>query len=164
MAGLFTYTTVHAQKNNQPKISLGADFGFPVGNFSNVINYAVGGSLLYQNPITERFELTGNVGYLRLNGKERNIINIKYSEGFIPIKAGARYFLLENFYAAAELGASISTASGSGSGTSFVYAPALGVEFPVSDTGAVDVGLRYESWSRSNGTRSFIGIRAGYNF
>jgi len=167
---LFTFATITTTKAQTgdpamegPKFGIGADFAFPIGSFKDQANYGVGGSLLYQHPVSENLSITGNVGYLKFNGK-KTILNLNYSEGFIPIKAGARYFLAENIYGGAELGVSISTASGNGSGTSFIYVPAVGVAFPVSDKGVVDLGIRYESWTRSSSTRSFIGIRAGYNF
>ncbi|AOM78298.1 outer membrane beta-barrel protein [Pedobacter steynii] len=167
IAAFFTVKTSMAQTGDPAmegsKFGLGADFAFPMGAFKDQTNYGVGASLLYQHPIAKNLNITGNVGYLELQGK-KTIINLKYTEGFIPVKAGARYFLAENIYGGAELGVSISTASGNGSGTSFIYVPSAGVEFPVSDTGSVDVGIRYESWTRSSNTRSFIGIRAGYNF
>jgi hypothetical protein len=167
---LFTFAAITATKAQTgdpamegPKFGIGTDFAFPMGSFKDQTNYGVGASLLYQHPVSKNLSITGNVGYLELNGK-KTILNLKYSEGFIPVKAGARCFLAENIYGGAELGVSISTASGNGSGTSFIYVPAVGVAFPVSDKGVVDVGIRYESWTRSSSTRSFIGIRAGYNF
>ena len=162
-----TLTAAKAQTGDpameRPKFGIGLDFAYPMGSFKDQTNYGVGGSLLYQHPVAKNLSITGNVGYLRLNGK-KTILNLNYKEGFIPVKAGARYFLAENIYGGAELGVSISTASGNGSGTSFIYVPAVGIEFPVADKGSVDLGVRYESWARSSGTRSFIGIRAGYNF
>ncbi|MNY22934.1 hypothetical protein D3C86_1565750 [compost metagenome] len=160
-------TAVKAQTGDPamegPKFGLGADFAFPIGSFKDQTNYGVGASLLYQHPVSKKLSITGNVGYLELQG-EKTIINLKYSEGFVPIKAGARYFLAKNIYSGAQLGVSISTASGNGNGTSFLYVPAAGVEFPVSNNGSLDVGVRYESWIRRHNTRSFVGIRIGYNF
>ena len=83
------------------------------------------------------------------------------SFGVIPVKAGLKYFLVENFYAGAELGAAFSTSSGSG--TSFVYTPNIGVEFPVADHASIDLGARYESWA-NDGTARFFGLRLAYNF
>lgn len=159
-------TAAKAQTGNapaEPKFGIGADFAFPMGSFRDQTNFGVGGSILYQHPVSRSLSITGNVGYLQVNGK-KTILNLKYREGFVPIKVGARYFLSENIYGGAELGVSISTASGNGTGTSFIYVPALGMSFPVSNEGDVDIGIRYESWTRSSNTRSFIGIRAGYNF
>lgn len=164
VASFFIINHTNAQTNpNESKIGLGLDAAFPIGDFKDIADYAIGVSLLYQKPVAENLSITGNVGYLRFHGPAV-FSNIKYKQGFVPIKAGARYFIAKNFYGSGELGVAISTASGSGTGTSFAYAPSLGTEFPVGKTGSVDVGLRYESWSRSNGTLSFAGIRAGYNF
>lgn len=164
--GLLSITQVSAQRrglaNTGPKIGIGVDFAFPQGDFKSVADYAIGGSILYQHPVADKLYITGNVGYLRINGKPV-LANIQYNEGYVPIKAGARYYIAGNIYGSGELGVAISTANGSGSGTAFAYAPALGVEIPIADS-SIDLGLRYESWSRSSGTRSLIGIRAGFNF
>lgn len=164
VAGFLMFNNANAQsKSNESRIGLGLDAAFPIGTYKNVADYAIGVSLLYQKPITENLNITGNVGYLRFHGPAV-FNNIKYKEGYVPIKAGARYFIADYFYGAGEIGVAIPTANGYGSGTAFVYVPGLGAEFPVSGTGKLDLGLRYENWSRSNGTRSFVGIRAGYNF
>lgn len=164
IAIFLTFTQLNAQtRSRESQIGLGLDAAFPVGDFKDVANYAIGVSLLYQKPVADNLSITGNVGYLRFHGPEV-FTGIKYKQGFVPIKAGARYFIAGKFYGSAELGVSISTASGSGSGTSFIYVPGLGTTLRAGKTGSVDVSVRYESWSRSNGTLSFAGIRAGYNF
>ena len=155
-------TSTYAQRASS-KLGIGIDFAFPQGDFGSNVNYGVGPSVLFQSPIKTNLNFTVNVGYLRFNG-DAVFANVKYREGFIPLKAGLRYFFSENIYGSAEAGVAISSASGSGSGTAFAYSPTLGVEFPVSSKGSIDAGIRYEGWSRSNGTRSFIGLRAGYNF
>lgn len=164
IACFFTWNYSLAQTNRmESKIGLGLDAAFPIGDFKQVADYAIGASILYQKPVTENLNITGNIGYLRFHGPAV-FSNIKYKQGFVPIKAGARYFIIPHVYGTGELGISISTANGYGSGTSFAYAPGAGTEFPVGKTGTVDVALRYENWSRSTGTLSFLGIRAGYNF
>jgi hypothetical protein len=154
--------TSYAQRPSS-KLGIGIDFAFPQSNFGSNANYGVGPSILFQNPINTDLNFTVNVGYLRFNG-DAVFSNIKYREGFVPIKVGVRYFFSEYIYGSAEAGTAISTANGNGSGIAFAYNPTLGVEFPVSDKGTIDAGIRYEGWSRSSGTRSFIGLRAGYNF
>lgn len=151
------------RKNRESVIGPGIDVAIPVGDYKDQADYGLGFSLLYQKPVADHLNITGNVGYFRFHGPPV-FSNIKYREGYVPIKAGARYFIGRYFFAAAEFGIAIPTANGYGSGTSFAYAPGLGAGIPVSKTGVLDLSLRYESWSRSNGTRSFTGIRAGYNF
>lgn len=164
IAVFFTLNNTHAQTNGrESKIGIGLDVALPVGDFSNTADYGIGASLLYQKPITRNLSITGNVGYLRFHGPAV-FSNIKYKQGFVPIKAGIRFFLVPHVFATGELGISISTANGYGSGTSFTYTPGLGTTFPVGKTGMLDITARYENWSRSTGTLSFLGLRAGYNF
>lgn len=163
-AGLFQLVDAKAQSGAQiaePRLGIGFDVGLPIGDFGDFANYGTGGSILYQHPVSKSLNITGNVGYIRFNGKE-TIGTLKYRQSFIPIKVGARYFIIENIYGTAEVGSSIATANGSG--VSFIYTPGLGVEIPVSRTGSLDIGARYEGWTKNTGTLSFIGLRAGYNF
>lgn len=159
VAGLFAFSSVNAQTKS-PKLSLGAEFAFPMGDFGDVFNFGYGGSLQYQHPVAENLLVTGSAGYTNFQSKE--ILGVKVNSGAIPVKAGARYYFGENFFAAGELGAAIGTEKGDKTG--FVYSPGVGVEFPVSDKGGIEIGARYEGWSYSGGTRSFIGLRAAFNF
>ncbi|GAB1462446.1 outer membrane beta-barrel protein [Pedobacter sp.] len=159
----------NAQSKKDPamggsKIGVGADFAFPMGDFGDKYNFGVGGSLNFQAPIANKLNFVGEAGYLSFTGKEYTTLGVTVKAptfGTIPVKAGLRYFLAENFYAQGQVGAAFSTESGGG--TSFVYAPSLGVEFPVADKMAIDFGARYEGWS-NNGSISFIGLRAALNF
>ncbi|WP_285054970.1 outer membrane beta-barrel protein [Pedobacter ginsengisoli] len=167
IAGIFTFSTVKAQDAamSGPKLGIGAEFGFPMGDFGDGYKFGVGGSLLYQHPIADKLNLTGSAGYLSFQGKdidtEIGTISLG-SAGFIPVKAGLRYFLAENIYVGGELGAVFATGDGA-SGTAFAYAPGVGVEFPVADKSTIELGGRYEGWS-NDGTSSFIGLRLAWNF
>lgn len=158
VAGLFAFSSVNAQ-TKAPKLSIGAEFGFPTGDYGKVFNLGYGGSLQYQHPVAANLLVTGSAGYTTF--KVKSSIG-SGSDGAIPIKAGARYYFGENFFAAGELGAAISTETGGKTG--FIYTPGIGVEFPVSDKGSIELGGRYEGWSVSGGTKSFIGLRAAFNF
>lgn len=159
VAGLFAFSSVNAQ-TKAPKLSLGAEFAFPMGDFGDVFNFGYGGSLQYQHPVAESLLITGSAGYTNFQSKE--ILGVKVNSGAIPVKAGARYYFGENFFAAAELGAAIGTEKGDK--TAFIYAPGIGVDFPVSDKGSIELGGRYEAWSADSNTRGFIGLRLAYNF
>lgn len=164
VAGLFAFSSVNAQ-TKAPKLSLGADFAFPMGDFGDATDFGFGGSLQYQHPVAENLLVTGSAGYLNFKGKDYTAMGVTYkggNSGAIPIKAGARYYFGENFFAAGELGAAIPTKDGGK--TAFVYAPGIGVDFPVSDKGSVELGARYEAWSANSATSGFIGLRAAFNF
>ena len=72
IAGIFTFSTVKAQDAamSGPKLGIGAEFGFPMGDFGDVYKFGVGGSLLYQHPIADKLNLTGSAGYLSFTGKD----------------------------------------------------------------------------------------------
>jgi len=166
VAGLFAFSSVNAQVIKSPKLSLGAEFGFPVGDSGDGTDFGFGGSLQYQHPVAENLLVTGSAGYLNFKGKDFDFggVTIKgENSGYIPVKAGARYYFGENFFVNGELGAAFSTKSGSGGSTAFVYSPGAGVEFEVSDKSSLELGARYEGWSKT-GTFSFIGLRAAFNF
>lgn len=166
IAGLFAVSSVKAQDAamSGPKLGIGAEFAFPMGDFGDSHKFGVGGSLQYQHPIASKLNLTGSAGYLNFTGKEVTELGITYKApalGFIPVKAGLRYFLAENIYVGGELGAVFSTEDGMG--TAFAYSPGIGVEFPVADKSTIELGGRYEGWS-NDGTLSFIGLRLAWNF
>lgn len=164
VAGLFAFTSVNAQTKT-PRLSVGAEFGFPMGTFGDSYNLGYGGSLQYQHPVAANLLVTGSAGYTQFTGKEQTLLGTTFkapSFGTIPVKAGARYYFGESFFAGAELGAGFSTEKGGS--TAFIYSPGVGVDFPVSDTGSIELGARYEGWSANSNTSGFLGLRLAYNF
>lgn len=164
IAGLFAFSSVNAQ-TKAPKLSIGAEFAFPMGDFGDAYDFGYGASLQYQHPVAENLLVTGSAGYTNFEGKDVTILGVKTkvpSYGAIPVKAGARYYFGDNFFAGAELGAAFGTEKGSK--TAFVYTPGIGVDFAVADKGSVELGARYEAWSANSTTNGFIGLRLAYNF
>jgi hypothetical protein len=139
------------------KLSIGGEVGLLTEEGSKDFLIA-GGSLQVEFPVAKSLNLTGSAGYLSLfyTGPGASL-----STGFVPLKAGAKYYFGGNFYAAGEVGASISTENGGG--TAFAFAPALGASFSVSPKSSLDFGLRYETWSK-DGSSSFVALRAAYAF
>ncbi|WP_256007359.1 hypothetical protein [Pedobacter deserti] len=166
IAGVFAFSGVKAQDPamSGPKLGVGVEFGFPMGDFGDVSDFGVGGSLLYQHPIANKLNFTANAGYLSFTGKEVTVAGVTFkpdASGFIPVKAGLRYFLAENIFVNGELGAVFGTQDGAG--TAFAYSPGIGVEFPVADKSTLELSGRYEGWS-NDGTLSFVGLRLAWNF
>lgn len=144
-----------AQKGGS-NFSVGVEAGLPVGSTTNAYNFVIGGSLKYEAPIATATNFTLSAGYSSFQGK--TVAGVKFpSAGFIPVKAGIKYFFADSFYGEAQVGAAFATKSGGG--TLFAYSPGIGYKF--SDV--IDLGVRYESWSNS-GTASQIGARLGFSF
>ena len=155
-----------AQKSSEGgKWNVGIEAGLPVGDASNVSNFAIGASVKYEQPIADQTFVTISAGYSRFLYKSdvkdalREAGINKSGEGFVPIKAGLKYYFMCNagFFAEGQLGVAISTESGGG--TAFAYSP--GVGYTVD--GGFEVGVRYEGWSH-DGTLSQMGLRLGYRF
>jgi hypothetical protein len=147
------------------KFSIGFEAGLPVGDISDGFNFVIGGSLKYDHPIAENTFITGSVGYnkflLKSEFKDSGV-----SFYGIPVKVGIKYFFAESFYGEAQLGAAFMKAGvnnefggGSGSATAFAYSPGIGYVLG----GGVDLGVRYEGWSK-NGTTSQVAARLAYSF
>lgn len=147
------------------KLGIGGDFAFPTGDFSKAIDYGAGASVNFQNPIADKTNLVLEAGYLSMTSK--SILGITFSYAYVPVKAGLRYFLAENLYAQGQVGAAIGAKSGYKTG--FLFAPAVGAEFPIGNKTTVDLGARYEGWTGQPGltgtqTNAFFGVRAALNF
>ena len=138
------------------KFSIGVDAGIPVGTTSNAYSFAIGGSLKYDMSLAKEAAFTISVGYESFMGKTVGTFKVP-AAGFVPLKAGIKYYFSDDFYGEGQLGAAFGTQSGGG--TSFVYAPGIGYKLG----GGVDLGVRYEAWSHS-GTVSQVAARLAYSF
>jgi len=140
------------------KFSIGVEAGLPVGTTSDVSNFAIGGSLKYELPVSAGTFVSLSAGYTDFLYKSDIKAAIgKSGEGFIPVKAGLKYYFNAGFYGEGQLGAVFSTESGGGTG--FAYAPGIGYSF----SGGLDAGVRYEGWSH-DGTTSQVALRLAYRF
>ena len=153
-----TTTTSTATPGRSSKFSIGVDAGRPVGKASDIYNFAIGGSIKYDAMISNDAFVTFSAGYesLLVKNSLKTAIGISNS-GYIPLKAGLKYYFSEGFYGEGQLGIAIATQSGGG--TAFAYAPGIGYTF----NGGFEAGLRYEDWSK-NGTIGQIALRLAYGF
>lgn len=144
------------------KFSIGVEAGIPVGDIKNATNFVIGGSLKYDHPIAEGTFVTLSAGYNKFLAKGE-AKDAGYSFYGIPVKAGLKYFFAEGFYGEAQLGAAFTKSKieglGSESATAFAYSPGIGYVFG----GGVDLGVRYEAWSK-NGTVGQIAARLAFSF
>lgn len=157
-----TYAASAQTEGAVKKLSVGAEFGIPTEGSNELL---VGGSLQFEQPIAKSLNFTLSAGYIAdmFTGDAKDALKafgLKTSYGFVPLKAGAKYYFGGNFYGAGEVGAAISTEQGVG--TSFAFAPTLGAAFAVSDKAALDFGVRYEHWSKASS--GFVGLRAAFAF
>jgi hypothetical protein len=143
------------------KFSIGVDAAIPTGTSSDIYNAGFGGSIKYEAPAATNLYVTVSAGYEAFMVKsEFTSLGIKSSYGFVPLKAGLKYYFMEDgtgFFGEAQIGAAISTESGGG--TAFAYAPGLGYTVD----GGFEAGVRYEGWSK-DGTFGQFALRLAYRF
>lgn len=154
--------------------SIGIEGGIPTGKLSDGYNASLGGSLQADIPVADKLFVTVNAGYNNLFGKDNaygtsvTVPNIQ----LLPVKAGLKYFPVSNFYVQGEAGAAFALNKsdlGFDKSAAFVYAPQVGVQFPLGGSSFIDAGVRYEASTKFNSSIdnskvNFFGLRVAYAF
>jgi hypothetical protein len=145
------------------RFSIGIEAGLPVGDASEAFSVALGVSIKYEHRIIDNTFITGSAGYSNFlyKGRLRDALRAaghdKSGDGFIPLKAGLKYYFNTAFFVEGQVGVAISTFDGGDS--AFAYAPGLGYSF---DSG-FEASVRYEAWSHYS-TISQVGLHLAYRF
>ncbi len=156
---LFLYSVAYGQTSPKKAFSAGLDLAIPT---NSIYNIGFGGSGKAEVPIAGAASLTVTAGYTSLYFKSSLIGNTKSQDaaGFVPLKAGVKYYLSDGFYLEGEAGTAIETNYNKDK----LFAFALGPGF-ILNTGknsAIDLGFRYENWG--SGRIRQTGIRVAYRF
>ncbi len=167
-------TAKSSTSSNGVILSIGVDAGIPSGNLSNGYNWNLGGSVQADIPVTQQLFVTINAGYNNIYGKDN-----AYGTAFaapniqlLPVKAGLKFFPVNNFYIQGEAGAAFALNKsdvGFDNTAAFVYAPQIGVQFPLGGKSFIDAGIRYEGTTKfttdvDNSKVNFFGLRIAYAF
>ena len=174
-------TTTPASKStttsNGVILSVGVDAGIPTGKLSDSYNWNLGGSVQADIPVIQhQLFVTVNAGYNNIFGK--NNIDVAGTSvdapniQLLPVKAGLKFFPISNFYIQGEAGAAFALNKsdvGFDKSAAFVYAPQVGVQFPLGGKSYLDAGIRYEGSTKFNSAIddskvNFLGLRVAYAF
>ena len=166
---LLFLTPVILKAQNTTNIGIGAEIGLPSGNFVNLSGIGLGASIKADFPIAADFAISLNGGFMNFFGKRNQLFKVQ-DLTYIPVKAGLKYQLGENFYTEGQLGAALPL--NNGQKTLFVWSPGIGNQFKLSGDNKLDLGIRYEAWTGKNefsdlnktNTKGFVGIRFAYVF
>ncbi|WP_235985840.1 outer membrane beta-barrel protein [Mucilaginibacter segetis] len=179
LAGLSYGAKAQTTNSNKVKYSIGVDAGVPTGNFNDGYKWNLGGSAQADIPVTSQLFVTVNAGYNNFFGETLNSSNSSSvttvevpDVHLLPVKAGLKFFPVANFYIQGEAGAAFLLNKSdffNDKSTAFVYAPQIGVQFPVSATNFIDAGIRYEATTKysstfDNSKVNFVGVRVAYGF
>jgi hypothetical protein len=143
----------------RPTLSIGLEGGLPVGDFNKLFKLGIGGSVKGALPVATDLDLTLSAGYISFSGKSFPAGKLS-AFNTIPIKAGVRYRFSGGPYVEPQLGYTRASMKDAGSDGAFTYAANVGYMFsPV-----LDLGVRYEAFSKNSSTTSFVGARLAYSF
>jgi len=152
--------------------SLGAELGFPVGNYMEVGNVGVGGSVRFEHPWSKHVSGMLTAEYIQYNTKETNMyMREKFSA--LPIQFGVKYYTKEKaiypagLYFTGELGftGEFYTTTFSGDLNNFIdthhdtyvgFCNTIGTGYQL---GILDMGFRFQTILSSNS-----GITGYYHF
>ncbi|MES2274448.1 MAG: hypothetical protein V4592_00380 [Bacteroidota bacterium] len=142
--------TTKAQEYSKFAFSVGPELGFPS---QSVYNIGYGASAKIEFPIAGKIGLSLTGGYSRFNYKGSIISSFgsQKPSSFIPLKGGIRYGVSTGFYLEAEGGNVIETTSSftNPSRNLFAFSIGPGFLFKLSDKQSIDLGIRYEQWSKN---------------
>lgn len=145
----------------KPAFSIGPELAFPSRSGFKI---GYGASAKAEIPVINKFSLSVTGGFSEFRYKS-GIVNIEGSQhpaDFIPLKAGARYKAGPGLFLEGELGDVIETRNNFGNIHRNLFAFSLGPAFliKISPKQNVDVGIRYEQWSK--GTLQQTALRIAY--
>ncbi|RFM27629.1 hypothetical protein [Deminuibacter soli] len=146
---LATALTANAQKSDPWRLGIGVDGGL---GLKTPTPFVLGGDVRLQKGIVHGLSGIFTTGYTHFFEKDNQA-----SAGFIPVKAGLKYFPVSNFYVSAEAGAGFGVDKGLG--TSFVWSPAIGYTFAKH----WDVSVKYEDYTKYTETKQ-LALRIAYGF
>lgn len=159
VAAVALFFSVNANAQS-PKFGIGLNVGVPT---NAGYNFAIGGDLRYQFDIDKQLSVPITAGFTSIQGDEITIAGATFKQryNYIPAKAGLKYFFNDSgsgAYGLAEAGAAFGTDSGSG--TNFIFSPAIGYSW----SNGLDLAAKYEGIPMNGGTIGYAGIRLAYGF
>lgn len=147
----------YAQTEPTKTFSAGLELGVPT---NSIYNIGFGGSGKIEIPIVTPLTLSVTAGYTSFYYKN-SLVGSNTSQpaaGFVPLKAGAKFYFGPGIYMEAEGGTVIET--NYSKDQLFAYAVGPGFIIPTGKHTGVDLGFRYENWG--GGRLRQTGIRVAY--
>ena len=161
---LFTF----GAKAQDGQFNIGANFGLPVGDASDVASFTLGVEVNYLFSVSDDFKVGPSLSYVHYTGKEVDItqgislpgldlgslgtVDLDDS-GFLPLSVAARYNVSDSFAFGLDLGYAIGV-SPEGNDGGFYYRPLIG--YHISEK--IMLQATYSGVSVEGGSFSNIGL------
>jgi hypothetical protein len=136
---------VFAQHDGKIKVTVGPELGFATGSYSNSysISYGITGQL--EIKLNDKLSGTATSGIIFFNGKSLGDGTKNTGLNVIPIRVGAKYYLVSGVYGAFQAGVGFLNKGGS----AFAYSPQLGYEFITKGGKGIDLAFKYDGYVNS---------------
>jgi hypothetical protein len=137
-----------AQSSSIGNFNLGVYGALPFKSMNQIFDAGVGGSLKYEYHLKKfhfikRLDLTLEGGYETFASKvSLQSVEVKSTYSYVPVKVGARFYILSGLYAEMQAGVAYYTMHGGGSASD--YSPGIGYSF----NSGFEIGVRYEEWKQ----------------
>jgi hypothetical protein len=149
-----------AQNRAASSFSVGAELNIPQ---RSAYNFGYGASGKLEIPVASAISLNITSGYHRFGYKSFAISGYSKpdADSFVPLKGGVKYYIDERFYTEGELG-TVFNNNTQNAGNLFTYSLGTGFLLPLGEnkSNMLDIGLRFEDWSK-NRLQQFA-IRVAY--
>jgi hypothetical protein len=160
MLYIVAFSPLAAQNRATSSFSVGAELNIPQ---RSAYNFGYGASGKLEIPVASAVSLNITGGYHRFSYKSFAIGGYSKpdADSFVPLKGGVKYYIDERFYTEGELGTVLNNNS-QNSGNLFTYSLGTGFLLPLGErkSNMLDIGLRFEDWSK-NRLQQFA-IRVAY--
>lgn len=160
---IFVFCTIKATAQDTSPVakvfSAGLELGIPA---NSIYSIGTGFSGKAEIPVSHQVCITITAGYTAFFYKSNLYQSLltPTPAGFVPIKAGIKYYFNPGIYIEGELGTIIETNYLKHDPFAFSVGP--GFVIPINEKHSFDLGLRYENWS-DNSLRQ-TAIRFAYRF
>lgn len=157
--------------NKEFRLSVGPEFGLPIGNLSGAYSWTFGGSIQADIPIINNLYAVVNFAYddafVKTNpGADFPSRNLQ----LITPKGGLKYFIFDNLiYVQGTAGVTIlgnHADAGADKTSGFAYSPQVGVLLKLAPHNYVDAGFYFQQaqsfWNNGGGNVSTLGLRLAY--
>jgi hypothetical protein len=130
-----------AQSTKTGDFNIGVYGAQPLNNMNSLLNTGIGGSVKYEYYLQRGLNLTLESGFesFGIKTKLQNAF-VPSTVNYVPIKLGAKYFLVKGFYAEGQAGAVIYCQHGGGDALD--ASGGIGYAFKKG----FEIGIRYEQW------------------